>query len=249
MDGEEAWSKPTSRPSMRASSRWSTPTAMDESVLSGNIVRVVENAVPRGIARVQSRRRLPARRVPTWKPPPIRWRRRRSSMRLPRRCTESRAIAHQARDPEGAQPDIARRHQRDLRGPEPASREHERRAARMRPGNRAERVGGHGARGADGRTAWIRPAPQGGGEVDLMAMLQRLRQPRMGQQGAPRRCRRDCRWADPVPDAGARPAAHGHGQALSMRRWSAVADDAGSGGSHGRSRRRPVRRTAHPGDA
>jgi hypothetical protein len=78
-------------------------------------------------------------------------------------------------------------------------------------------VGGQGGRGADDKGDGSGP-PQGGGEVDLMAMLQRLVSSRLGQQGA----------AAPmpaglppggiqVPDAGPPPTAHEPGQALSMQ--------------------------------
>ena len=78
-------------------------------------------------------------------------------------------------------------------------------------------VGGQGGRGADDRADGSTP-PQGSGEVDLMAMLQRLVSSRLGQQAA----------AAPmpaglppggiqVPDAGPPPTAHEPGQALTMQ--------------------------------
>ena len=100
----------------------------------------------------------------------------------------------------------------------------------LRPAAVQRGAAGHGGRGADDKTDGSHP-PQGGGEVDLMAMLQRLVSSRMGQQGA----------AAPmpaglppggiqVPDAGPPSAAHEPGQALSMQALvSALGMMAGSG--------------------
>jgi hypothetical protein len=117
----------------------------------------------------------------------------------------------------------------------------------LRPAAVQRGVGGHGGRGADDKTDGSTP-PQGGGEVDLMAMLQRLVSSRMGQQGA----------AAPmpaglpsggiqVPDAGP-PAAHEPGQALSMQALVSALGMMANTGERSRGSLRPVRRTAHPGD-
>src|SRR6185312_13534291 len=87
----------------------------------------------------------------------------------------------------------------------------------MKPHAVQRGAGGQGGRGADDRTDGSTPK-QGSGEVDLMAMLQRLVSSRLGQQAA----------AAPmpaglppggiqVPDAGPLPTAHEPGQALTMQ--------------------------------
>jgi len=87
----------------------------------------------------------------------------------------------------------------------------------MKPHAVQRGAGGQGGRGADDRADGSTP-PQGSGEVDLMAMLQRLVSSRLGQQAA----------AAPmpaglppggiqVPDAGPLPTAHEPGQALTMQ--------------------------------
>jgi len=87
----------------------------------------------------------------------------------------------------------------------------------MKPHAVQRGAGGQGGRGADDRADGSTP-PQGSGEVDLMAMLQRLVSSRLGQQAA----------AAPmpaglppggiqVPDAGSLPTAHEPGQALTMQ--------------------------------
>ena len=87
----------------------------------------------------------------------------------------------------------------------------------MKPHAVQRGAGGQGGRGADDRADGSTP-PQGSGEVDLMAMLQRLVSSRLGQQAA----------AAPmpaglppggiqVPDAGPPPTAHEPGQALTMQ--------------------------------
>ena len=78
--------------------------AMDESVLSCNIGRVVENACHEEL-RERNRGVGFLMGEPNLKPPPIRWRRRRSSPRLPKRCTKSRPSY---RSISRAQPDIVR---------------------------------------------------------------------------------------------------------------------------------------------
>ena len=92
--------------------------------------------------------------------------------------------------------------------------------------------GGHGGRGADDKPDGSSP-PQGGGEVDLMAMLQRLVSSRMGQQGAAASMPAGLPPGGiHVPDAGPPPAAHATGQALSMQALvSALGMMAGSGGA------------------
>ena len=57
--------------------------AMDESVLSGNIVRVVENLPATTNCASSTAASATCSASPIWKPRPIRWRRRRSSPRSP----------------------------------------------------------------------------------------------------------------------------------------------------------------------
>ena len=109
-----------------------------------------------------------------------------------------------------------------------------------------QRGAGGTADAAPTTRATEQPPPQGGGEVDLMAMLQRLVSARMGQQAA----------AAPMPaglaagrDSGARrwaaAAAHEPGQALSMQALvNALGMMAGSGGRRSRRSRRSARSAA-----
>ena len=86
----------------------------------------------------------------------------------------------------------------------------------LRPAAVQRGVGGHGGRGADDKTDGSAP-PKGGGEVDLMAMLQRLVSSRLGQQGAAPMPAGLPPGGIQVPDAGPSPTAHEPGQALSMQ--------------------------------
>jgi hypothetical protein len=86
----------------------------------------------------------------------------------------------------------------------------------LRPAAVQRGMGGHAGRGADDRTDGSVP-PQGGGEIDLMAMLQRLVSSRLGQQaaGAPMPAGLPLGGIH-VPDAGPSPAAHEPGQAQAL---------------------------------
>ncbi|MEO8565032.1 MAG: DUF1631 family protein, partial [Betaproteobacteria bacterium] len=86
----------------------------------------------------------------------------------------------------------------------------------MRPAAVQRGVGGHGGRGADDKADGSAP-PQGGGEVDLMAMLQRLVSSRLGQAAAAPMPAGLPPGGIQVPDAGPAPTAHEPGQALSMQ--------------------------------
>ena len=94
---------------------------MDESVITGNITRVVENLCHDELRDAQSRRRLSARPTRPARPTAIRSR--------PRPIVDAFSEAlkalktdatDQVPDPEGAQPGAAWRDQRDLRRPQPA---------------------------------------------------------------------------------------------------------------------------------